>query len=209
MFKVLLPGTQILRLLTVLEYIQNDGLCSHLSTTNSYNSILRSYMFLSYQKRLLQKSSIWCAVILQSSGIKAPAIPEDIFPANCCFSCNIMRNDRRLPSFNTNEQSFLQLSLLRESKGSYSLNTMKTIWLPTRTWLSGKYGGQRTRKHGNQCFQAWGRNHNKRRPCSQRKMRFAWSRTYLILQSSNTSNSHKWTSQLIHHRGKTYKTQNI
>jgi hypothetical protein len=40
-------------------------------------------------------------------------------------------------------------------------------------------------------------------------MRFAWSRTYLILQSSNTSNSHKWTSQLIHHRGKTYKTQNI
>ena len=68
-------------------------------TTNSFNRILRYYTFLSYQDKVITEVlHVVCAVILQNGGIKAPAIPEHIFPANYCFSCNMMRPDRRLPS---------------------------------------------------------------------------------------------------------------
>lgn len=70
----------------------------------------------------------------------------------------------------------------------------------TRTWWSGKCDEQRKGKHGIRLSRAWGRIRNRCKPCSQRRRKSAWTLTYRISHSSNTSSRRIWISLLIHRR---------
>lgn len=85
-----------------------------------------------------------------------------------------------------------------------NINLPKRSTTTTHTWWTCICGGQRAGRRGNLRYQAWGRSHSRCRPCSRRRTKFAWNQTYLIVHSNNTSSSHRWTSQLIHHKEKTY-----